>query len=498
MPFDPGQMAASRAAEERKAEETEKPISVSQLAGSIAQARKAGVPGVLRVVGEVSGFRERTHWYFDLKDADAVVNCVAFANVAKKAAVAVRDGMQVVVHARVDFYAKSGKISLIVERVEAMGVGALDAKLRALVAELRALGWMDAERKRKLPRCPVRIAVVTSRSAAALQDVLDTLRRRAPFIEVVVCDTRVQGEQASAEIARTIDLVSNQAERMGIEAILVTRGGGSLEDLWCFNERVVAEAIVKASVPVVAAIGHETDTTVAELVADERAATPTQAAVRLSPERGELERQLDALARRMMLEMDANVRENERKVATVGKDVVAALRHMIVVKQRGMAMLGGRLERCNPASRLGRLSSRLESLASRLPRAAKGRLAKEDVQPRLTAAERNVLGAMNAYLASRVAEVETLAARLGAVSPLAVLERGYSMTTLKDGSLLRSTNQVSAGTELITRLADGTVQSKVEGDRVEHRLQGTNLTAQRPVRRKKDTRKDDAPGLFGG
>lgn len=498
MPFDPSQMAATRAAAEKRAATSEpQPLSVTQLADSIHAALKAGIPGTIRVLGEVSGFRDRTHWYFDLKDASAVVNCVAFATVAKKSPVALRDGLQVVVTARVDFYAKSGKVSLIVERIEPVGAGALDAKLKALIAELRQLGWLDAERKRALPKYPRRIAVVTSRTAAALQDVLDTLRRRAPFIEVVLCDTRVQGEQATAEIARTINEVSKQAAHLGIDAILVTRGGGSIEDLWCFNERVVAEAIVRASVPVVAAIGHETDTTLAELVADERAATPTQAAVRLSPDRAELTRQLDVLARRMSMAADSRVRTESRNLDTCSRDLSAALRHRVVVAQRGLAQLGARLERLNPSHRLTRLSSRLESLSQQLPRAIRARMTMPDMQPRLAAVERDLASAMSAALTQEGAELDTLAARLAAVSPMAVLERGYSITTLADGSLVRHTGQAPRGSELQTRLADGIVRSRVEGDEPKPLQQATAIEPRRSRRRGKQTSGDESPGLFG-
>jgi exodeoxyribonuclease VII large subunit len=497
MPFDPAQMAATRAAAEKKGSAGEpQAVSVSQLAESIHAALKAGIPGTIRVVGEVSGFRDRTHWYFDLKDASAVVNCVAFATAARKSGVQLRDGMQVVVTARIDFYAKSGKVSLIVERIEPVGAGALDAKLRALIAELRELGWMDAERKRPLPKYPMRIAVVTSRTAAALQDVLDTLRRRAPFIEVIVCDTRVQGEQATAEIARTIDEVSRQAKVLGIDAILVTRGGGSLEDLWCFNERMVAEAIVRSSVPVVAAIGHETDTTLAELVADERAATPTQAAVRLSPDRAELLRQVDVLGRRMMMAMDGQIRGQTRQMDTRVRDLGAALRHRVVVAQRGVVQLGARLERLSPSNRLARLSGRLESLSQRVPRAMRARLGLLDMQPRLAAAERGLLSAMQAALTEEKSELDTLAARLAAVSPMAVLERGYSMTTLADGSLVRHTGQAPVGSELHTRLADGIVRSRVEGDESSP-LRRASALEPRPSRRKRRVESDDTPGLFG-
>lgn len=499
MPFDPSQMAASRAAGERAAERAsaEEAMSVSQLAASIHSALKAGVPGTIRVTGEVSGFRDRTHWYFDLKDADAVVNCVAFANVARKSGVEVRDGMQVVVAARVDFYAKSGKVSLIVERIEPAGAGALDAKLKQLIAELRELGWLSAERKRALPRFPKRVAVVTSRSAAALQDVLDTFRRRAPNIEIVLCDTRVQGEQATAEIARTINLVSERAAALGIDAILVTRGGGSMEDLWCFNERSVAEAILRASVPVVAAIGHETDTTLAELVADERAATPTQAALRLSPDQKEMERQLEALGRRLLAGVESDLRHRGRGVDGQARDVTAALRHRLVVAQRTIAQIGGALERLSPSTRLARLVTRLEAVRKRLPVAMRGRLAHADAGPRLAQAEQGLASAMAASLTQQGAVLETLAARLGAVNPLAVLERGYSITMKPDGTIVRSSQDAPVGSELQTRLADGIVRSRVEGDRAEPLPRGTPLEA-RTRRKGKRGNADAGPGLFEG
>ena len=202
-------------------------LSVSALASILDTAIRTGTPPTLRVLGEVSGFRDRTHWYFDLKDANAVVQCVVFAGNARKLGFVPEDGQEVVATGRVDYYAKSGKVSLIATRLEPVGAGALDLAYQKLVEELRGLGWFDAERKRALPIFPRRIAVVTSRSSAGLQDVLDTARRRCAAVEILTVDVRVQGDGAAAEIAKAVSLLSRRHVELGLDAILLTRGGGS-------------------------------------------------------------------------------------------------------------------------------------------------------------------------------------------------------------------------------------------------------------------------------
>ncbi len=260
------------------------PLTVSQLAQRIGETIGGGFPQPVRVVGEVSGFKPNTHWYFNLKDADSVIGCVMFSSTARSALFTPSDGQQVVVTGRPDFWAKGGKTSFVVSRIEPVGQGALDAAFKALCDELRALGWFDQARKRPIPRFPRRVAVVTAATGAALQDVLVTMRRRCPAVEVGVVDVAVQGDGAAQDISAVFRWLGREHRRLGVEVILLTRGGGSKEDLWTFNERVVAEAIVRSPIPVVAAIGHEVDFTIAELVADERAATPTQAAMKVTPD----------------------------------------------------------------------------------------------------------------------------------------------------------------------------------------------------------------------
>ncbi|HVZ93264.1 MAG TPA: exodeoxyribonuclease VII large subunit, partial [Phycisphaerales bacterium] len=275
-------------------------ISVSELASRIEGALAKGFPDRVRVVGEISNLRKQTHLYFNLKDPDggddskhgAVISCVMFAKDASGVRFTPADGAKVVITGRIAFFAKQGRTQLYVEAMEPMGLGALEQRFRALSEELKKLGYFEPERKRALPVFPRRVAVVTSRTGAALQDVLSTMKRRCAAVDVAVVDVRVQGDGAAPSIVRALDWLSREHERLGVDAVIVTRGGGSIEDLWAFNERAVAEAIVRSSVPVVAAIGHETDVTIAELVADARCATPTQAAMVLTPDRAALGEEL--------------------------------------------------------------------------------------------------------------------------------------------------------------------------------------------------------------
>ncbi len=487
LPFNPASMAAAKA---KVAEDAVRPLSVSELAEKIGSALKAGVPGAIRVVGEVTGFRDRTHWYFDLKDSEAVIACVAFANVAKRVGFDLKDGLQVVITGRIDFYSKSGKVSLIVEKIEPVGAGALDLKLKQLIEELRVLGWMNPERKRKLPVLPRKVAVITSRTAAALQDVIDTVRRRCPSVELVVADTRVQGDDAAEEIAAMIRTVSKVAKKLGIDAVLVTRGGGSKEDLWCFNSKSIAEAIVNCSIPVVAAIGHETDTTVAELVADERAATPTQAAMRLTPDRESLQRHIDAMHARVQGSVKELAAQARADVGHLARDLRSSQLAVVQSTARKLASISQRVERASPSANLARVMARLHNAEHRLPRAMQSVLHTADASQLARSLER----ASAALVKQNTERVDALDAQLRAVSPLAVLERGYSITTDSSGSIIRSVNQSRRGELLKTRIVDGIIESIVTGDAAAGPLKTESKPA--PVR-KPAKNPPPGPGLFG-
>lgn len=476
-------------------------LTVSQLAGRIDVALRAALEPGLRVIGEVSGFRDRTHWYFDLKDADSVVSCVMFQGAARKSGLVLENGLEVVLTGRVDYYAKQGKVSFIVDRAEPVGAGALDLAYRRLCEELRALGWFAPERKRSLPAFPRRIAVVTSRSAAALQDVLVTMRRRCPAVDVLLVDVRVQGDGAAGEVAAAIRELGRRARELRVDAILVTRGGGSKEDLWTFNERIVAEAIVNCPLPVVAAIGHETDVTIAELVADERCATPTQAAMRLTPDAAALARQLEAFDAQLSHGLRRALREQTQALGQARRHFAQAMQ---LRRQRAASVLdrlAARMERHRPAALQARRAERLNAARERLERAMSRRLDATDVGE-WSRALRQALARAVESAGSRLQAIEK---QLRAVGPASVLERGFSYTTREDGRIIRSPQEVGPGDAVITRLADGQFRSVVDGPAPGPAAPmpgpAAPTPAQPPIpparpRRKSRSKSEDAPGLF--
>lgn len=482
--FDPDRMAASRAAGAPAPAlfpgAAVDHLTVTRLAQLIDGALKDKLPTGLKVAGEIGGFSVRTHWYFTLKDQDSAISAVMFASAAAKCRFRPGTGQRVLATGRVEFFAKQGRTQLYVTSMEPLGAGALDAQLRALIDEARALGWLDAARKRPLPVFPRRVAVVTSRTGAALQDVLDTMRRRCPAVEVAVVDVRVQGDGASGEVAGAIDWLSRNHAALGVDAVIVTRGGGSLEDLWCFNEREVARAVVSCAVPVVAAIGHETDTTLAELVADERAATPTQAAMRLTPDRSALLEQLAQLSSRSAGLLSRNIRQDARRLDALARHpalsdpwyalerardrltgasrrLTASLATALAGRRTSLERRGATLSRHEPRAVYAARRTALAHHGARLGRAVWGRL---DPAP-IGALRSRLDGAWAVASDRRSASLDALARALSVVNPLSILSRGYSVTTLPGGEVVRSVSQAPGGTVIVTRLSDGSVESVV-------------------------------------
>lgn len=496
LPFDPGKMKSARSA--RTPEPPDRPLRVSELAVGIDAALKARYPGTIRVVGEVSGLRERTHLYFDLKDENAVLGCVMFASAARRSREPFDNGSKLIASGRLDFYAPSGRVSLIVDRVELAGLGELDRAFRKLCEELRERGWFDPARKRPLPAFPRRVAVVTSRSSAAWQDVLATAAQRCPMIDLLLADSRVQGEGSADEIARTIRELSANADTLGIDAILVTRGGGSMEDLWSFNEPAVARAILESSVPVVAAIGHESDTTIAELVADLRAATPTQAAVALFPDKAALQRQLTDRARHLAA-------ATRRRLSEARHMLEGLRRHALLADPAGpVRFAADRLERAT--LRLQRATERTrQAHANRLAVAAR-RLDRHQpsirhasLAARLAEADRTLARAAKSSLREHRLRLESAARELDAVGPGSVLARGYSITTLPDGTVVRTPADAPPEALIRTRLADGTLDSRVLGSAAADRVTPPQRRP-RPSPRSARRRRPDDPDqldLFG-
>lgn len=469
-------------------------MRVTELAARIDAALKAGLPQRVRVIGEVSGFRERTHWYFDLKDEGAVINAVVFASTARRQGFVPEAGREVVATGRCDFYAPQGRVSLIVDKLEPVGAGALELRLRALIEELRGLGYFDESRKKTPAAFPRRVAVVTSRSGAALQDVIDTARRRCAAVDLVVVDARMQGDAAAGEVALAIAALNRRRAELGVDAIIVTRGGGSMEDLWAFNERAVADAIHASELPVVAAIGHETDTTVAELVADLRCATPTQAAMRVVPDGAALGEQVDALARRLRDRLAAELRhERERLRALASRPVLTDPRAIVGVQRDRIDAVGRRAGHAAHRS-LARARRRLDELAVRLER-HRPAVAQARREERLAAVGARLRAAIRGAVRSEVGVIDGLERELHAVGPMQVLARGFSVTLDGRGRVVRSVGAVGSGDRVRTRLRDGSFGSVVEGGADRRAGEAPAPVRRKSVRRRADR---DQMDLFGG
>ncbi|MDP6153719.1 MAG: exodeoxyribonuclease VII large subunit [Phycisphaeraceae bacterium] len=394
----------------------DEPVTVSELAAMVKAALVTHLPPKVRVVGEVSNLSDRSHWFFSLKDENATLRCVCFASVARRVSFPVHDGLEVVLTGRVEFYDAQGQVQVYVDKIEPVGVGELELRFRALCQELRKLGYFDAEHKQPVPAMPRRVAVVTSRAAAALQDIIDTAGRRWAGCELMLVDVRVQGEAAAAQIADALRALSVHGPALGVDTIILTRGGGSIEDLWAFNERIVADAVFECELPIVAAIGHETDTTVAELVADVRCATPTQAAMHVIPDRAMLSQQVAQLSQRLALNLARRIDYERQRLRAAARHPFFRRPSVLVDQSRQ------------------RLAQVIEALGNVLPR----------------------------RIASARQHVDALARQLVAIGPANVLERGYTYTLNDKGGIVRSAGDVHGGDRVTTVLTDGRFDSRVE------------------------------------
>jgi len=470
LPFDPSRIAGppedpvpARRERARGASIAEaRQLTVSELSRLIQVTLEDRLPGALRVVGEVSNFSARQHWYFSLKDAEAVIGCVIWASAAKKLTFTPADGEQVLAIGRVGHYPPQGRTQFYVEKLEPVGAGALDRRFRELCEELRRAGYFDEARKRPLPLLPRRIAVITSAGGAALQDVLATAKQRCRAVGIVVYDVKVQGEGAKDDVVRAIRRANDDRATLGIDAILVTRGGGSIEDLWTFNEREVADAVFRSRLPVVAAIGHESDTTIIELVADVRAATPTQAAMRLVPSSAELIRHVkhdaDRLSRALRRELDTAGRD----VESLADSHAQAMRHALARRRLNVERWSTRLESRRPTRILADRRMRVGLFDHRL-RAAMERFRafRPELDRRANELRRALLRRIDGHRHSMAA----MQSRLGAVEVASVLRRGFSYTLRDDGRLVTTIRDVEVGGGLSTHVADGVIDSLVRGSR---------------------------------
>ena len=416
------------------------------------------------VRGEVTNLRRVAsgHVYLSLKDAGAILPAVVWRSLAARLRFRPEDGLEVVCRGNLDVYAPHGKYQLIVQQMEPLGLGALQLAFEQLKRRLEAEGLFAPERKVPLPFLPRRIALVTSRSGAAVRDLVTVIHRRFPRVELLLVPVKVQGPGAAEEIAAGLALADRHARA---DVIVVGRGGGSIEDLWAFNEEVVARAIAACVTPVVSAVGHEIDVTIADLVADVRAATPSQAGELVVPVRDDLLADLSRRATRLdHLARQRVDRAWQRVESVAGRPVLtdpAAVLEPLVAR---LARARLRLEAASPGARASLRRGQVAELAARLagaspaPTLAARRARLHELASRAAAAVARRLALGRSAYAEKLAAVEAL-------SPLRVLERGFSLVRDATGALVKTVEGRSAGDALAIQTVDGTIDARVEGVR---------------------------------
>jgi exodeoxyribonuclease VII large subunit len=438
-------------------------LSVGELTRRITHLLEVGI-GLIRVEGEISNLRRQAsgHIYFTLKDEIAQLACVLFSRTAAGyGKAALRDGLQVQLYGQISVYQPRGQYQLMVKSVQSRGEGALQARFEELKRRLSAEGLFDQERKRPLPRFPRRIGVVTSPTGAAIRDFLHVLHRRHPGLRVVINPVRVQGRGAAEEIAAAIAEFSSPSDVLGaVDVGVVTRGGGSLEDLWEFNEEVVARAIAASLVPVVSAVGHEIDFTIADFVADLRAPTPSAAAELLAADGAELMERCRALAARIHRETLAAVerhRAAEYRLSISGmfREPFRRIDESRQTCDRIGEELAGMLDR-----RMERLSSALSTMAAELASVHPGQQLARVRQKLLTLEDKVGTHAHHRLQLDR-GRLERIQAALAALSPEATLARGFSITRNAEGHVITASSQVKPGDQLRTQLVEGEIVSEV-------------------------------------
>ncbi len=446
--------------------------TVTQLTKRIRRVLESDL-GHVWVTGELSNVRRQAtgHSYFTLKDAGAQLSCVLFRGNAIRGMPAPEDGLRVQLGGEISVYEPRGQYQLIVHEMQVAGIGVLQAKFEALKRRLAAEGMFDAARKRPLPVFPACLALVTSPTGAAVRDMLSILARRAPWVRILIFPVRVQGDGAAEEIAAAIRRLG-EAPRFGLpraDVIIAGRGGGSIEDLWCFNEESVARALAESPVPTVSAVGHEIDFTIADFAADFRALTPSAAAELVVPDAADLRRRLETRARTLRAHVHEALRhartivdfhsrgplvreparflaQSAQQVDSLAADLASAARSSLGARHDRLARIAQRLAAQRPA----------QVLAQRRQSAA-------HLQTRLHAAWlRHWTAAHDRFARSRDL--------LRSLGPQAVLSRGYTMTLTAGGHVLTRASQVRPGDRLTTRLADGAVESVVDSTSIDSPL----------------------------
>tara|TARA_Y100000589_G_scaffold250518_1_gene238629 strand:- start:1726 stop:3108 length:1383 start_codon:yes stop_codon:yes gene_type:complete len=443
-------------------EEVRRVLSVSELTKKIKRQIEEGV-GQIWVEGEITNLRRQSsgHIYFSIKDNNTQLSCVLFRGVRMSQRDTIEDGQKVVLQGSLTVYEARGQYQLIVKTVELQGIGALQLQFERLKNSLNGEGLFDTARKRKLPSINERIGIVTSLSGAALRDVLHVVQRRQPTLEIVLVDSRVQGVGAEAEIIKGIEWLNSLARSEPLDLILITRGGGSIEDLWAFNEESLARSIFSSVVPVVSAVGHEIDYTISDFVADFRAATPSAAAEIITSGGVMIQEKLGSIAERLN-------RAAIRRFRYINKEVEANVERMARCHPR--RQLQQRMQRvddlCDELIQGGReflkqQDVRLRNLSDRLVRVRPSKILK-DRNKELEQQKRQFHDFVKGRMGQLKRDVEALNDRLRLLDPKNIVSRGYSITTdAKTGRILRSVKKTHSGQTIITQMSDGDIESTI-------------------------------------
>lgn len=415
--------------------------------------------GSLWLSGEISNFTQPVsgHWYFTLKDKNAQVRAAMFRMRNLRVNFKPQNGMQVVVRANISLYEPRGDYQIIVESIQTAGEGLLQQQFEQLKMKLTAEGLFAQQYKKEIPAHCRKIGVITSATGAALHDILQILRRRNPVLEVIIYPTLVQGKEAAQDIVASIKIANIRQE---CDVLIVGRGGGSLEDLWCFNEEIVARAIFSSQIPIISAVGHETDVTIADFVADLRASTPSAAAELLSRDQKELWQKIDYLQQRLEIaftyKLNRYLQRLERlQLRLKNQHPQARLRlqrqQYFYLQQRLTQAIADYLQRRQ------QLQASLSQRLSQLPLT----LQIETQQRTLNHWQTRLQTAINTFLQHQQHKLANLGGRLDNISPLKVLQRGYTVTTSLDTKLVSSIQQVTIGQEIATRTVDGKLISQI-------------------------------------
>ncbi len=432
--------------------------SVSRLNREARSLLEGSFP-LLWLEGEISNLTRHGsgHWYFSLKDEAAQVRCAMFRNRNMYLKFTPSNGMQVLVRARISLYEARGEFQLVAEHMEEAGDGALRRAFEILKQRLQVEGLFNVEHKKALPRWPRCIGVITSPTGAAIRDILTTLQRRMPLLPVIVYPVAVQGTASAEQIAQMIYLADKRHE---CDVIILGRGGGSLEDLWAFNEEIVARAVYGCSIPIVTGIGHEVDFSIADFVADQRAATPTAAAELISPHQDDITRNLQQLFTRMVKTQTTHLQQQQRQLLWLTKRLPHPQRRLQTLMQRVDELQTRqqhalRLHLRHKATQFKHLQQRLLAINP-----------KQQLQQqtqRMSQVQQSLQRVMQHLLGQHQQKLANLGHALNAVSPLATLQRGYAIVTRStDGVLVQKTSQLSIADKVAIRLASGQLHCTVD------------------------------------